>query len=56
MGVCVNAIGRRSAAVRIFAASGIVRTSPARSISRRFKAAVVNARAEPADVVRRNHL
>src|SRR6476620_4233609 len=46
IGVCANAIGRPSASVRISAASGIVRTSPARSISRRFKtAASVNARA-----------
>src|SRR5260221_3764449 len=46
IGVCANAIGRPSASVRISAASGIVRTSPARSISRRFKAAAsVNARA-----------
>src|SRR5580704_2064265 len=35
IGVCANAIGRPSASVRISAASGIVRTSPARSISRR---------------------
>src|ERR1700674_5700588 len=46
MGVCANAIGRPSASVSVSAASGIVRTSPARSISRRFKAAAsVNARA-----------
>src|SRR5438067_90839 len=39
-------MGRPSASVRISAASGIVRTLPARSISRRFKAeAPVNARA-----------
>src|SRR3954466_10892988 len=38
IGVCANAIGRPSASVRISAASGIVRTSPARSISRRFRA------------------
>src|SRR5947209_8674252 len=41
-----HAIGRPSASVRLSAASAIVRTSPARSISRRFKAAAsVNARA-----------
>src|SRR5882672_12188579 len=46
IGVCANVIGRPSASVRISAASGIVCTSPARSISRRFKAvASVNARA-----------
>lgn len=33
------------ASVRISAASGIVRTSPARSISRRFRTAAVNVRA-----------
>src|SRR5205807_646160 len=46
IGVCANATGLPNATVRIFATSGIVRTSPARSISRRFKAAAsVNARA-----------
>src|SRR5258708_1510808 len=46
IGVCANVIGRPSASVKISAASAIVRMSPARSISRRFKAAAsVNARA-----------
>src|SRR4051812_25932539 len=53
IGVCANAIDRPSASVRICAASGIVRTSPAMSISRRFNAAAsVNARApnQPAGI------
>src|SRR5438477_9972179 len=35
IGVCANAMGRPSASVMISAASDIVRTAPARSISRR---------------------